>query len=357
MKTLNCFRAMLTSLFCVNFALAATAPVSSFKDSFEGQKPYPFWATHQQSGTVTLSREHAYSGSQSLKLASTPGGSRHVAVSRALEVRTKGEVSVAFFDSIPGQTAFSAKLHVSDSTDPDVEVAVGVRESESQCYVAEFRGVGSGICPASGQGLIGAVRRSLGWHILAVHFGQSSISILIDGETIRSIPGEFAFDTVKIVMSGLSWDPDAAAYFDDFTLVPVSVSDAADSPIPLTTTSHTNNQIGQEIAQVGGTSGSGRLLPRAAAPAVAAVAPSGTSYVTVGRKYTGSVDLACPSGYVAVVATCNQGVNTVIHDRSVPPVVGAWVTYLTPNASAATGVHCDLGSPYSSSTAFLRCVK
>jgi hypothetical protein len=97
--------------------------------------------------------------------------------------------------------------------------------------------------------------------------------------------------------------------------------------------------------------------PTAASQAVAAAAASGTSFVTVGRRYTGVVDLSCPAGYVAVVATCNQDVSTVIHDRSIAPVIGSWVFYLTPNASAATGVHCDLVSPFSSSTAFIRCVK
>ena len=45
------------------------------------RQPYPYWRLYQQSGTVTLSREQSYSGSQSLKFASAPGGPRRVSIS------------------------------------------------------------------------------------------------------------------------------------------------------------------------------------------------------------------------------------------------------------------------------------
>jgi hypothetical protein len=355
MNLLKFSRAVLAALLCASFAFAANAPAASFKDSFEGHKLYPFWAVQQQSGTVSLTKEEAYSGSQSIKFTPLPGGSRNVALFHNLGARTKGEVFVAFFDTAPSQP-LSAKLHVSDSTNPDIDAAVGIQESGSDCYVAEFGGAGAGCSPGV-ENLIGAVRRSNGWHVFTIQFGPASVSISIDGETVRSIAGDFAFDGFRIEMTGTVWDPGTAAYFDDFSLVPAPAPGSVIVPGIELTTGVSDARTNLESTHPESTAAREPSWPTAASQAVAAAAASGTSFVTVGRRYTGVVDLSCPAGYVAVVATCNQDVSTVIHDRSIAPVIGSWVFYLTPNASAATGVHCDLVSPFSSSTAFIRCVK
>ncbi|MBV9226087.1 MAG: hypothetical protein JOY85_18800 [Acidobacteriaceae bacterium] len=85
--------------------------------------------------------------------------------------------------------------------------------------------------------------------------------------------------------------------------------------------------------------------------------PGATSFTTVAQNYSGSVNLSCPTGYVAVVASCNAGTGVVINGASPSPPVGSWTFYLTPNASTATGVHCDLGGPSLQSQALLRCAK
>jgi hypothetical protein len=88
--------------------------------------------------------------------------------------------------------------------------------------------------------------------------------------------------------------------------------------------------------------------------------PSGvTAYFTVTQNYITSVDLICPSGYMAVAATCDAGASVVLHGQLPSPPTGTWVSYLTPstpNDSAATGLHCSIGTGVSSQ-ANLRCSK
>ncbi len=74
---------------------------------------------------------------------------------------------------------------------------------------------------------------------------------------------------------------------------------------------------------------------------------------TVVQNFVGTVDLVCPNGYVAVAAACST--IPVINDASLNPPGTTWRQYLTPNSSAATGVHCDVGG--GSSQVNLRCCK
>ncbi len=86
--------------------------------------------------------------------------------------------------------------------------------------------------------------------------------------------------------------------------------------------------------------------------------PAGvTAMTTVAQNYMGSVNLSCPSGYLAVAASCNAGSGLVINGQSPAPPVGSWASYLTPNVTAATGVHCGLGGAGLQSQALLRCAK
>lgn len=84
--------------------------------------------------------------------------------------------------------------------------------------------------------------------------------------------------------------------------------------------------------------------------------PGLTGLQTVAQYYTGTVDLSCPTGYVAESATCNAGSGIIVNDSQTPTIPGSsWASYLTPSASAATGVHCNING--ASSVAILRCVK
>jgi len=77
------------------------------------------------------------------------------------------------------------------------------------------------------------------------------------------------------------------------------------------------------------------------------------------QNYTGSVDLSCPTGYLAVSASCNEGAAVILHAQTpAPPGLGVtWSSYLVPNATAPTGVHCNLGAVHLQSQAELMCIK
>ena len=80
---------------------------------------------------------------------------------------------------------------------------------------------------------------------------------------------------------------------------------------------------------------------------------------TVVQNYTGSVNLSCPAGYYAVVASCTAGGNVVVNGQTPAPpgVCFSYANWLTPNVTSATGVHCNLGSVTAQSQAVLRCAK
>jgi hypothetical protein len=85
---------------------------------------------------------------------------------------------------------------------------------------------------------------------------------------------------------------------------------------------------------------------------------SGLVMTSVIQNYTSSVDISCPSGYNAVLASCQVGVNVVLNDVNspLPPGASSWADYLTPSVNNATGVHCDVGAA-NQSQAQLRCAQ
>jgi hypothetical protein len=84
----------------------------------------------------------------------------------------------------------------------------------------------------------------------------------------------------------------------------------------------------------------------------------GLVLTSVIQNYTASTDISCPSGYTAVLASCQAGVNVVLNDINspLPPGASGWADYLTPTVSNATGVHCDVGVG-NQSQAQLRCAQ
>ena len=87
--------------------------------------------------------------------------------------------------------------------------------------------------------------------------------------------------------------------------------------------------------------------------------PSGpVSLLTQAVNYTGPIELSCPADHpTAVAASCTDGTSVVLNGQlPAPPAFGAsHANYLIPNVSAATGVHCNLGSTQLSSQVQLRC--
>jgi hypothetical protein len=77
---------------------------------------------------------------------------------------------------------------------------------------------------------------------------------------------------------------------------------------------------------------------------------------TIVQPYAGEVQRFCPTGHVAVSASCNAGTAVVLTGQTPPPEVGRREFYLLPNADAATGVRC-FQTPGVRSELQLRCCR
>jgi len=177
------------------------------------------------------------------------------------------------------------------------------------------------------------------------------VSFYIDGAPVYTTTADYSFDTITLNVSGPSWRPDTNAYFDDFTYTPIdccNCKDGAPGPPGPQGPAGPQGSVGPQ----------GPAGPQGSAGPQGPQGPAGTTaFLTVAQNYSGSINLSCPSGYKAIVATCNAGVNMVINAQSPAPPVGSWASYLVPDASNASGVHCALGGAALRSQALLRCSK
>lgn len=205
---------------------AGTVPSEPFSESFEGTQIYPYWTLTQEYGTVTLSKDHAYSGSQSLKFASTSGGNRFISAAHRFAQRTKGSVSIALYDAAPGLETMYEYLELIDSTNPNNNAYVGTRDYDAYCYSAYVLNGGTVLGPDANCGIYpqtatAPVKRTPGWHVFSIYYDSLSVSIAIDGTIVFTAPVNFEFDTIRLVVQAPDWRPNTAAYFDDFSFVPL----------------------------------------------------------------------------------------------------------------------------------------
>jgi len=220
-------RALLTSSLVIASGVsvyASTPPAISFTDSFEGVTLYPYWSLATQNGTIGTSTNFAYSGSRSLRIASRSGGDRSIVLKHNFGLLTKGVVSIAFYDAAPGEETLYEQFAVYNSKNPAVSAAVGTMDFDSECYMAGFGTDGpNALCGIYPQMSTAPVKRTAGWHVLTISYGQTTVSISIDGKVVFvSTPGNYQFDTIQISVSGPSWRPDTTAYFDNFQFTPLT---------------------------------------------------------------------------------------------------------------------------------------
>lgn len=214
--------AVLAAVFA-NVAHAVVPPDVGVSDSFEGIAIYPFWTTSHEFGSISLSTDHAYSGSHALKFASSSGGNRGMNLRHIFPKLTKGVVSIAFYDDAPGTETLYEQLTVSDSKNSTVYASVGTMDFDSECYEASFGSGGpNAVCGIYPQTTTTPVRRTPGWHVLSISFGAANVSISIDGNVVFTASGTYDFDTIQLAVTGPSWRPNTVAYFDDFRFMPLT---------------------------------------------------------------------------------------------------------------------------------------
>jgi hypothetical protein len=200
----------LVACLFVSFGALVDAQRGRFTDEFELNS---FWSIHEQNGSVGLSSEVSHSGDLSLKLMSTPGGQREVWLAHVFPTARKGTLSVWFYDTPAGTSTLYAGLYADDTANPTNDFAVNVADWNPSHYV--WHGPGVSETPTS-------VPRTNGWHEFRLVVSTTGFDALIDGTVVGTIPGDFVFDRIRLLLSGPASAPDATFFFDDFKFLPIN---------------------------------------------------------------------------------------------------------------------------------------
>jgi hypothetical protein len=207
-------------------------PPETFLDDFEGTGFNSFWVPVEQLGSVRLSADQVHSGSLAAKFSTISGGQREVWLTHTFPQPVKGTLSVWFFDASAGSPTLYSGLYA-DNSIGGYGFAVNVADWNGSHYVWNGPGVNE---TATG------IPRTTGWHKFTLRVDDEGFEALIDGTVVGSVAGDFAFDRVRLLLSGPGFRPNATFYFDDFTFVPSSPCPPAITP------------SGQDFEAVGGVS-------------------------------------------------------------------------------------------------------
>lgn len=195
-------------LFVSLFPLNLLSQPTTFSDSFEGSELDPFWTLYEQNGSFEIISGESTTGSQSIKLFSTSDeGTRNVALQHFFPVLMKGEVSVKFYDTAPGEESLYSGLYLFNNfSDPNLHYFALTYDWDGDNYW-----VNSG-----NEAVQTSVERTEGWHEFKIVFQETQIIFYIDGLNVLTSAGDFSFDQVNLRLYGPAYRPDAEYYFDDF---------------------------------------------------------------------------------------------------------------------------------------------
>ncbi len=206
-------------------APAASNPIP-YSTGFEENQLPPFFTLSAEYGTASLVKDFAYDGTHARKLQSTSGGNRAISLQHSFGTLTKGTVSIAFYDTAPGQQTLYEQLSISNSKSPGSSVSVGTMDFDQTCMEASMvsaSGTTTGAnadCGIYPQQSTSPVRRTAGWHILTIAVGLAT-EIAIDGQIVFTGP-PYTFDSVKFEVSGPAWRGNTLAYIDSFSYTPLT---------------------------------------------------------------------------------------------------------------------------------------
>jgi hypothetical protein len=215
------FAGLATGLLVFGMVELAKATAVVYSDSFEGDSISQFWTLLEEGGTITLSNDLAFSGSQSLKLSSIDGVQRNLFAIHSFSESMRGTLSVMFYDSTVGQNAIGSALQTADrTTSPAKTNYIGVVDwNQSTYYTGNVES---------------NYARSIGWHRFEMSIDESGTKDYIDGTLVYSTTQFNQFDYLSLFAQGPLWRPGATYYFDDFQINVNPVNEAAPVPEPAT---------------------------------------------------------------------------------------------------------------------------
>lgn len=205
----------------VFFAVAAQARAQvNFNDGFEGATLSSFWVPQTDSGMFTLSNEHVFQGSQSLKLTTfdTPGVNKNVVLRHTFSELMHGTASISVLDL--GADVFSSNyifLNLSNST---LGTSKGIFATDYDLGPGQD---GSTYLISPGD-VSSNVDRTQAWHTFTFENSNASTVFKIDGNVVFTENSPFAFDGIQFGLSGPFWRPPFTTFYDQFSF--------SGSPVP-----------------------------------------------------------------------------------------------------------------------------
>jgi len=141
----------------------------------------------------------------------------------------KGTATIHAYDLQPGlETLFQYFELTTDNSGPAI-AGVGIQDFDAFCYQASASGSGPNQnCGSFPQTTTTNIPRTAGWRTYTLTVGATSTVVLIDGQQVFELPGDFTFNTVNIQLFGPGGRPNTTMYVDDFSIEATS----ADVPEP-----------------------------------------------------------------------------------------------------------------------------
>ena len=148
-----------------------------------------------------------------------------------------------FYDTSPGSATQYSGIYAFNSVTPTNEFAINVADWNGSNYIWHGPGVGETATP---------IVRTPGWHEFKLQVGATNFDALIDGVVVGSIPGDYKFDSVYLLLSGPSGST-PSFYFDDFSFTPAPTHIVDDNNIECPTATFTSIQAAINAASPGDT--------------------------------------------------------------------------------------------------------
>lgn len=185
-----------------------------FHDGFEEKVIHTFWNVSEEVPDSVNISSNAHSGLQSVALSAFNGYNGGSGVWHVFPFLAKGAVSCWFYDSQPGQQTRYGMMTLYNATipyaNPGNQFSVGVLDWDPDNYIV--------VNPATGQSVVSGVRRTRGWHFFEIIIGDRGGEYRIDGATVFTFEGSYAFTQISLEVFGPSWRPSATFYFDEVSV-------------------------------------------------------------------------------------------------------------------------------------------
>jgi hypothetical protein len=213
MRSIRLSAALAAALVCVDSAPAQV----NFSDGFEASTIDPFWTVFTNSGSIVLSNQNVFQGSQSVKFSTVDtGNNKDVGLNHPFSDKLYGTTTISVFDSGANQLSGNYISLVLVNTTTQQGKYIGTKDFDlgpgnggDVYYVGDAYG---------GDGIRTNVDRTQAWHTFSIHNTATFVDYFIDGNLAYHEVGGFEFDRVQIELNAPFSRPPMSVFFDSFSI-------------------------------------------------------------------------------------------------------------------------------------------